>query len=155
MFRVKEFLRVVLKMSSERVTLPTEVLPTHYSLVLTPDLENLDFHCEEEIHVNVSKQGIDRVTLHSKEIFIETASFQSNSEATNPAVVEINYDVQLTTVVIVFDGELATGAGKLLLRFRGILNGDMCGFYKSIYADANGNKKVMASTQFEALDARR
>lgn len=31
----------------------------------------------------------------------------------------------------------------------------MAGFYKSTYADADGNKKVMASTQFEALDARR
>ena len=32
---------------------------------------------------------------------------------------------------------------------------DMSGFYKSNYSDADGNKKVMASTQFEALDARR
>ena len=31
----------------------------------------------------------------------------------------------------------------------------MAGFYKSNYSDADGNKKVMASTQFEALDARR
>ena len=31
----------------------------------------------------------------------------------------------------------------------------MSGFYKSNYSDADGNKKVMASTQFEALDARR
>lgn len=28
-------------------------------------------------------------------------------------------------------------------------------FFRSSYADANGDKKVMASTQFEALDARR
>ena len=31
----------------------------------------------------------------------------------------------------------------------------MAGFYKSMYSDANGTKKVMVSTQFEALDARR
>jgi puromycin-sensitive aminopeptidase len=31
----------------------------------------------------------------------------------------------------------------------------MSGFYKSNYSDADGTKKVMASTQFEALDARR
>jgi hypothetical protein len=35
--------------------------------------------------------------------------------------------------------------------FSGILNGDMSGFYKSNYSDADGNKKVMASTQFEVL----
>ena len=56
---------------------------------------------------------------------------------------------------LVFDGPLPPGAGQLSLRFRGILNGDMSGFYRSHYTDADGNKKVMASTQFEALDARR
>ena len=45
--------------------------------------------------------------------------------------------------------------GVLKMSYSGILNGDMAGFYKSNYSDADGNKKVMASTQFEALDARR
>jgi len=31
----------------------------------------------------------------------------------------------------------------------------MAGFYRSSYTDIHGNKKIMASTQFEALDARR
>lgn len=31
----------------------------------------------------------------------------------------------------------------------------MAGFYRSTYADIDGNPKIMASTQFEALDARR
>lgn len=142
-------------MSTDRVTLPVDVLPTHYALELTPDLDQLEFFCNEEIHVNVTKEGVTSVTLHAKEIFVETATFKSASADANPAVVEINYNVQYNTVTFVFDGALAKGEGKLLIRFRGILNGDMCGFYKSTYADANGNKKIMASTQFEALDARR
>ena len=104
----------------------------------------------------VTKEGVSTVTLHSKEIFIETVSFKSSvASASNPSVVEINYNTQYYTVVLVFDGPLPAGEGKLCIGFRGILNGDMCGFYKSTYADANGNKKIMASTQFEALDARR
>ena len=31
----------------------------------------------------------------------------------------------------------------------------MAGFYRSSYTDIDGNSKIMASTQFEALDARR
>ena len=31
----------------------------------------------------------------------------------------------------------------------------MAGFYRSSYTDIHGNSKIMASTQFEALDARR
>jgi aminopeptidase N len=138
----------------ERVTLPIDVCPSHYSLELTPNLENLDFNCNEVIDVNVTKAGVTEVTLHSKEIFIETVSFKSKSGA-SPNVVEINYNTQYHTVKFVFDEALSEGEGQILIKFRGILNGDMCGFYKSSYSDANGNKKIMASTQFEALDARR
>lgn len=145
-------------MSSERVLLPTDVYPSHYSLELSPDLEKLEFYCDEVIDVEVRSEGVSEVTLHSKEIFIEQVTFKSSSlmlEATNPTIVEINYNVKYNTVRLVFDGALPVGTGKLSIRYRGILNGDMAGFYKSSYADAHGVKKTMASTQFEALDARR
>jgi aminopeptidase N len=140
---------------TERVTLPADVLPHHYSLELTPNLEKLDFYCDEVIDVTVLKEGVTEVTLHSKEIFIETVSFSSAGSTASPTVVGISYNVKYHTVKFTFDGPLPAGAGKLTLHYRGILNGDMAGFYKSTYADANGNKKIMASTQFEALDARR
>jgi len=141
---------------SERVLLPTDVYPSHYSLELCPDLEKLEFYCDEVIDVDVRVSDVQEVTLHSKEIFIEQVTFKSSkSEATNPSIAEINYNVKYNTVRFVFDGALAVGSGKLSIRYRGILNGDMAGFYKSSYADAHGVKKTMASTQFEALDARR
>eukprot|EP00438_Fugacium_kawagutii_P023078 Skav219020 [mRNA] locus=scaffold2142:370618:380851:+ [translate_table: standard] len=46
-------------------------------------------------------------------------------------------------------------SGKLELKFVGILNDQMAGFYRSGYKDINGTSKIMASTQFESLDARR
>jgi len=134
------------------------VYPSHYSLELSPDLEKLEFYCDEVIDVEVRTEGVSEITLHSKEIFIEKVTFKSSSlllEATNPTIAEINYNVKYNTVRLVFDGALPVGTGKLSIRYRGILNGDMAGFYKSSYADAHGVKKTMASTQFEALDARR
>ena len=68
---------------------------------------------------------------------------------------EITYNVKHNTVKITFDTNVQIGEGVLTIKYKGILNGDMAGFYKSTYADANGTKKIMASTQFEALDARR
>ena len=47
------------------------------------------------------------------------------------------------------------GSFILTVEYSGILNPDMCGFYRSQYTDIHGNKKIMASTQFESLDARR
>ena len=62
---------------TERVVLPLLVVPSHYSLELSPNLELLTFSCIEEIHVEVIVTTAE-VTLHSKEIYIESVSFKSN-----------------------------------------------------------------------------
>ena len=41
------------------------------------------------------------------------------------------------------------------LRFRGQLNDKLRGFYRSTFTDDDGNERVIATTQFEATDARR
>ena len=41
------------------------------------------------------------------------------------------------------------------LRFRGILNDKLRGFYRSTFTDDDGVERVIATTQFEATDARR
>jgi puromycin-sensitive aminopeptidase len=51
--------------------------------------------------------------------------------------------------------QAAPGAWKLEILFQGILNDDLRGFYRSVYTDDAGNEKTIATTQFEATDARR
>lgn len=141
-------------MSTEgRVLLPSQLVPSHYVLEITPSLDELVFTCKEEIHVTV-REVTKEVTLHAREITIESVSFESASKSTIQAE-EISYNLKAHTVKFIFGEDLVQGEGKLLISYKGILNGDMAGFYKSSYTDANGNKKIMASTQFEALDARR
>ena len=140
-------------MSSERVLLPLDVAPSHYSLELTPDLETLDYTCVQQIVCSVAKETSE-ITLHQKEIYITSASFTDANSKTITAN-ELSYNSKANTVKLVFESPLVVGEGTLDIKFRGILNGDMAGFYKSSYSDANGAKKLVASTQFEALDARR
>lgn len=138
---------------SDRVLLPQAVLPSHYSLVLTPDLTALVFTCDEDITVNVS-ESVDEVSLHAKEINITEVSIMNKETSASQKMSGISYDFKLNTVTIKFPEKLALGNSVLSIKYHGILNGDMAGFYKSTYADADGIKN-MASTQFEALDARR
>lgn len=51
-------------MATERVLLPTALLPTHYKLELHPDLSTLKFECEEE----VSAKFVVLITFWSRSI---------------------------------------------------------------------------------------
>ena len=133
----------------EPVVLSPDVQPVHYKLEITPDLDRLEFLGNEKIDVVVSA-STKSVTLHCKEIDIQSVSFTSKDATSAPVAVEqIAYHLKDTTVTFIFDGELAVGEGVLDISFRGILNGDMAGFYKSSYSDVDGKKMTMASTQFE------
>ena len=54
-----------------------------------------------------------------------------------------------------FDRELPPGEAALHLRFAGTLNDQLRGFYRSQYRDDGGATRTLATTQFEATDARR
>jgi puromycin-sensitive aminopeptidase len=59
-------------------------------------------------------------------------------------------------VTFVFDSQIpAMSKISLTIEYTGFLNNQMAGFYRSSYTDIHGESKVMASTQFESLDARR
>ena len=69
---------------------------------------------------------------------------------------QIRVNLKATTVTFVFPSAIP-GDKKLSLKisYSGFLNNQMAGFYRSSYTNIKGEKKIMASTQFEALDARR
>ncbi|CAN0102751.1 unnamed protein product, partial [Ectocarpus sp. 8 AP-2014] len=67
----------------------------------------------------------------------------------------ISFDLKLCTATFTFPEPLAKGKGTLKLSFQCDINNQMAGFYRSGYTTVDGEKRVMASTQFEALDARR
>jgi aminopeptidase N len=129
-------------------SLACRLYPEHYFLELKPDLDTLTFDGEMKVDVEV-RTATAEVTLNSKELVVKSASFGAAK------LVEISYHLVNTTVTLRFDQELPLGKGTLNISYSGILNGDMAGFYKSGYVDADGKPQVMANTQFEALDARR
>jgi aminopeptidase N len=139
---------------NERVVLNPKIKPTHYDLELCPDLDAFTFTCNESIKLTISEANLASITLHSKEIHIEEASLKCGS-AEALVVESISYNRKATTVTLTFGAAFPTGEAVLSIKYLGILNSDMAGFYRSSYSDADGKKKVMASTQFESLDARR
>jgi puromycin-sensitive aminopeptidase len=69
---------------------------------------------------------------------------------------QFHVNMKATTVTFIFAESLPKSSNiTLTVDFVGSLNNQMAGFYRSHYKDANGKDKIVASTQFEALDARR
>ncbi|MEI6316241.1 MAG: M1 family metallopeptidase [bacterium] len=139
------------KIKKTSVRLPTIATPIHYAITLKPDLESRTFFGHETIMVSLEKQT-KKITLHSTELSIKTVNIifgKHNIEAS-----KITYNTNIETVTFEFKQMLPKGKLKLSIVFTGILAENMRGFYTSKYV-VDGVEHVMATTQFEATDARR
>ncbi|HEY4493971.1 MAG TPA: M1 family metallopeptidase [Candidatus Paceibacterota bacterium] len=141
-------------MKNKGVRLSKNVTPVKYEIELRPDLDNFTFAGVETISLSILK-STKSLTLHSKEIDIETAHLTLGPEK---VFAKISYDPKAETATLVFSKIIPKGKVKLTLVFQGILNDKMRGFYRSKYLVGQGKNQQehhMATTQFEATDARR
>ncbi len=138
-------------LNKKNVRLEKYISPIKYDITLRPDLENFTFEGFESIEVDISK-STNLVTLHSKELSIETAEVKINKEKVFSK--KITYDEKKELVIFNFPVKIPIGKHKINIVFKGILNDKMRGFYKSSY-DYEGKINHLATTQFEATDARR
>jgi len=133
------------------VRLPSHIKPERYRLLIKPNLKGFVFEGEETIYLSLTK-SVSEITLHAKELVISEVSLKmSNSKY------QISKQVQnpkSQTVTFKFKQKIPAGKGELHLKFSGILNDKMRGFYRSGYKH-QGRQKHLATTQFEATDARR
>ncbi|KAL0482094.1 puromycin-sensitive aminopeptidase [Acrasis kona] len=139
------------KMSVDRVILPTNVKPIKYHLTLEPDLDNFTFRGEERVELQVNADS-NTITLNANELEIQSAQVTQGEKKLSG---EITYDKENEYAIFTFPEPVTKGQTAILeLHFTGLLNDKMSGFYRSKY-QLNGEDRYMATTQFEATDARK
>jgi puromycin-sensitive aminopeptidase len=133
--------------------LPPHTRPIKYNLTLKPDLEQFTFDGKEIVEVEIIDKTFE-IVLNAIDIEIQdlTLLFE-NGSSVKP--LNINYDEVSERVTFVFKNELTIGYAKLDLSFTGKLNDRLHGFYRSTYLSIDGSNQTLATTQFEATDARR
>jgi len=145
----------VLKKASHRELLSSALEPQQYDLTLEPDVERSVFDGVVKITCDV-RTKTNVVELHARDLLLGSATFTPSEARNGPRVAsEIIVKARETRVVFRFEEALPIGRGVLEMNFHGTLNDQMHGFYRSEYLDSKGNKRHMATTQFESIDARR
>jgi len=132
--------------------LPATVTPRRYDLRLEPDLKGFTFSGDETVTVIISQPTLE-VVLNALELEIDEAVAEQNGKSVPSARIEM--EPARERAHIHFREALASGEWKLRIKFRGILNDKLHGFYRSQYTDSAGKAHTVATTQFEATDARR
>ena len=138
-------------MKNKNIKLSKDILAVKYDITLQPDLENFTFSGFEVTNLKILK-NTKSITLHSKELNIKTA--QIKIKKNKIFATKIIYNESSETVTLFFPENIELGKYDLTLVFEGILNDKMRGFYRSSYF-VDGVESHLATTQFEATDARR
>jgi len=126
--------------------LPELATPENYNLTIQPNFTSDDFTGDETIQIRVLKPTSE-IILNSAEIEFREASISAGS-TTQTAKVTIEKEKEMAVLAV--DQPIAPGPATIFIRYRGIFNGELRGFYLSRV----GGRKY-AITQFEATDARR
>lgn len=127
--------------------LPGNVVPSHYALWFAPDLSTATFAGSESIDI-VLKEPATTITLNALDLKFESVEIQSGDDQTQSGTVSTDPEKQQATFT--FSRSLPAGSATLRVRFMGVLNRKLRGFYLSKTA-----RRSYAVTQFEATDARR
>ena len=139
--------------SPTALRLPTNVRPLRYALTLIPNLDDFTFTGEETVDLQVV-EPTTRITVNAAELQISRGELTTEDGKTVSAQ-DIAVDEASETVIFSFNQEIPPGAVALNIRFSGVLNDQLRGFYRSQYTASDGQQRSLATTQFEATDARR
>ncbi|CAK6970538.1 leucyl-cystinyl aminopeptidase isoform X2 [Scomber scombrus] len=136
-----------------QMRLPQSIHPLSYELTLNPDLNNMTFTGNTVINMLVH-HNTNRIVLHSANLNITKATFKlGDGKASDVTVLEYKPRQQ---IAVKFPEDLKVGQHcVLILDYFANLSHTYDGFYNSSYTDKDGNKRVLAATQFEPLSARK
>ncbi|HMQ01568.1 MAG TPA: M1 family metallopeptidase [Candidatus Doudnabacteria bacterium] len=129
--------------------LPRAVKPQKYHLRLEPNLADFTFTGSETIQLKILKLT-KKLVLHAAEIKVTDAKLVQGGIVQQG---KVSYQTKNETVTLLFSKAIS-GKARLYLNFYGTIGEQLRGLYRSKYT-SRGQVKYLATTQFEATDARR
>ncbi len=136
--------------------IPSTMRPTHYDLYLHPKMEDGDFSGRVTVHLSTDAEHSHFAVHVAKPL-----------EVTSTSVVEDGGDGKAVDVakafvyqphefwVVQLANKAPKGNYRVTMEFRGRLDQSILGFYRSVYTNASGKKRYIATSKFQPTYARR
>jgi puromycin-sensitive aminopeptidase len=139
--------------NTDSYRLARTAVPRRYNLAMRPHLDTATFEGTVSVDLELA-QATDSLMLNAAELEISSAELTSPSGEVLTAAAFLHTDQE--RLELRFDASVRAGAGyRLSLAFSGVLNDHLRGFYRSTFKSPDGAEVTIATTQFEATDARR
>jgi puromycin-sensitive aminopeptidase len=132
--------------------LPGGVHPRRYELRLEPDLPAATFTGSVAIELDID-EPTGSIVCNALDLTIDRA-WAIDAAGVRSEAISIALDAESERATFTFPTPLAAHA-TLHIDFAGELNDRLRGFYRSTFTDDQGAEQIIATTQFEATDARR
>lgn len=136
----------------DTLRLPLDAIPRRYDLTIAPDIAAARFDGSVTIALDIH-DALDHLVCNAAELDVSHAELELGDGTTIDAVVTLDADAEQARIDL--GSTVGPGSATLRMRFTGILNDKLRGFYRSTFTDESGNDQTIAVTQFEATDARR
>lgn len=133
------------------VRLQSSIIPETYDINLTVDLDKFLVMGSVRIVCAVT-DSIDYIGVHTKAMNITNHVVSSGGKMVEHS--EVLYP-ENEFFILNLTQPLEAGAIIVALEFNYTLGDYLAGFYRSAYANEDGEKQYLATTQFESTDARR
>ena len=134
--------------------LPAGIVPRHYAIELSPDLEAATFAGTVAIDVDIEERSA-AIVMNAAELSIVSARLDTADDEALELDFALDAESERLTLSRRGGGAFAPGSARLAIAFDGVLNDQLHGFYRSTYTDDAGVTHTIATTQFESTDARR
>lgn len=128
--------------------LPKTVVPVHYAIELTPDLQSLALPGVEVVDIEV-REPTARLVLNAIDTTLSAATIDDDAQRA-----DVTLDAATETATLTFPQALAVGAHRLRIVFTARINKFGTGLFFVDYPTDNGVKRMLSS-KLEPADARR
>jgi len=132
--------------------LPRGVVPTHYDLAFTPDVDKLTFTGSVKIAIEVAAPT-NTITLQAADLAFAKAEL-AGPDGAKEGPARITVDAEAQTAAFTFDKVVTKGSHVLSIDYSGKIYKQAAGLFALDYDTDQGKKRALY-TQFENSDARR